>query len=69
MAGNPHQDLNLNPFLPSVQLHRTPQALTWSTTSTATQASVADEVMSNGMRTEVHDPLMLGGSVPASAMT
>ena len=69
MAGNPHQDLNLNPFLPSVQLHRTPQALTWSTTSTATQnASVADKDMSNGMRTEVNDPLMLGGSVPASAM-
>ena len=52
----------------SVQLHRTPQALTWSTTSTATHASVADEDMSNGMRTEVNDPLMLGGPVLASAM-
>ena len=53
----------------SVQLHRTPQALTWSTTSTATQnAGGADEDMSNGMRTEVNNPLMLGGSVPASAM-
>ena len=70
MVGNPFHDRNSNLFLPSVQLQRTPQALTRSTRSTATQnAGVAHEDMSNGMRTEVNNPLMLDGYAPASAMT
>jgi hypothetical protein len=70
MVGNPFHDRNSNLFLPSVQLQRTPQALTRSTRSTATQnAGVAHEDMSNGMRTEVNNPLMLDGYTPASAMT
>jgi hypothetical protein len=35
----------------------------------AQNAGVAHEDMSNGMRTEVNNPLMLGGYAPASAMT
>jgi hypothetical protein len=57
----------------SVQLHRTPQASMRPTISTATQkagvAGVAGGDMSNGMRTEVKNPLMLGGYVLAPAMT
>ena len=54
----------------SVQLHRTPRASTRPTISTAAQnAGVADEDMSIGMRTEVNNPLIPGGYVPASAMT
>jgi hypothetical protein len=50
MAGNPCQDLNSNPFIPGVQLHRTPQALTRPIILTATQnAGVADGDMSSGM--------------------
>jgi hypothetical protein len=69
MAGNSCQDLNSNPFTTGVQLHRTTQASARPTFSTATQnAGAADEDMPIGMRTEVNNPLMLGGSVPASAM-
>ena len=54
----------------SVQLHRTPRASSRPTFSIAAQnAGVADEDMSNGMRTEVNNPLMPGGYVPTSAMT
>ena len=70
MAGNPCQDLNSNPFIPGVQLHRTPQASTRPRFSAAiSNAGGADEDMSNGMRTEVNNPLMLGGNISAPAMT
>ena len=70
MAGNSCQDLNSNPFTTGVQLHRTTQASTRPTISTATHnADVADEDMSNGIHAEVNNPLTLGGYLHATAMT